>query len=227
MRAFQIKVDGKTLDYRLGEKLDLDEVKAFFKKKYQVVKLWSAGRHVVDYLSAIIDFAEEIATLPAVARNDDDTGMTSHKQHFLEKTKLWFEDIPLIIREKYQIIDLLNLVKSSYQKLEKRPRHGDFTPWHLMLLRNGKLGLIDGEHALENGVENYDLGYFIQRVYSVLKNPVLAKKILELLIKRGYKMEKLKTILASRAIGGVLDEALKPKPNYQMAASFKEFVKSL
>ena len=330
MKAFQIKVNGKILDYRLGAELDLDEIKAFFAKKYQVVKLWSAGRHVVgtlrkdnrelwlklattcgigaltqnefawneqfnlkvsrsssnywvpenyasgfyhdlfylitdrfdgqlltekpeknsiaskvilENLSAIIGFAETIQGLKMSSRlrRDPDlyekpgspirSGMTNktlyHQKHFLEKTVLWYQDIPQSIKEKYQVAKLLKMVEESSEKLLSRPRHGDFTPWHLMLLENGKLGLIDGEHALNNGVENYDLGYFLQRVYSVLEDPVLARKILILLIKKGYKVEKLKPILGARAIGGFLDEALKPKPNYQIAVSFQEFVKSL
>lgn len=338
MKAFQIKVNRKMLDYRLGEKLNLEEVKVFFAKKYQVIKLWSAGRHVMglllkdrkklllklattegisaltqdefawneqfnlevprpssnywvpkndasgfyhdlfylitdklegkllverpeknksskvilENLSLIIGFAEiiqklklknlnviaskakqsghinEIASSFSTPRNDDDAGTIHyHQEHFLKKTQAWFQDIPEDIREKYQVPQLLKMVENSYGKLQKRSRHGDFTPWHLMLLKNGKLGLIDGEHATGNGVENYDLGYFLQRVYSVLENPALAKKILELLIKRGYKTEKLKPVLAARAIGGFLDESLKEKPNYQMAVDFKEFVGSL
>ncbi|MCL5432561.1 MAG: hypothetical protein M1524_00395 [Patescibacteria group bacterium] len=50
MDAFNVKIDGKILDYRLGNKLDIDEVKSYFEKKYDVEKLWQETRHVVGFL---------------------------------------------------------------------------------------------------------------------------------------------------------------------------------
>ncbi|KKP92356.1 MAG: UDP-N-acetylmuramyl pentapeptide phosphotransferase/UDP-N-acetylglucosamine-1-phosphate transferase [Parcubacteria group bacterium GW2011_GWA2_36_10] len=78
---------------------------------------------------------------------------------------------------------------------------------------SGKLGLIDGEHAKADSVEGYDIGYLIQRVFSVLKSTKLAEQIFQKLIKRQYSVEKLRVILAARAIGGFLDDkyALKAK----------------
>src|SRR3989338_6655012 len=45
LKAFQIMVNDKLLDYRLGEKLDLSKPKSFF-----VRKLWSGGRHILGIL---------------------------------------------------------------------------------------------------------------------------------------------------------------------------------
>lgn len=107
--------------------------------------------------------------------------------------------------------------------MKNQSRHGDFAPWHLIKLNTNQLALIDGEHARSNGVEYYDIAYFIQRVFSVLGNQLLSKQILSLLLKRNYNLQKLKVILASRAIGGFLDESLKSRPNYQIANQFKSW----
>lgn len=93
-----------------------------------------------------------------------------------------------------------------------------------MKLKDNSLGLIDGEHARVDGVENYDICYFIQRVFSIVKNLDIANSIVEELLKRGYEKEKLKPVLAARAIGGFLDESLAPNPDYSYAAKFTTFV---
>lgn len=311
LKAFQIRVKNKILDYRLGNELDLNEIKAFFKKKYPEIKIWSGGRHVLGifkkgnnklflklattegmsvvtqyeynwneqfnkfmprknsnfwvpqnkdcgeykklfymitdkfegellakrpgktktpksleyFLPSIIEFSELIQRLDInqIANNED----SDHRQWFLSKTKSWYADIPEDIKGKYKIMDLLKIVENSLSILQKKPRHGDFTPWHLVKLERGKLGLIDGEHARKNGVEYYDIGYFIQRVFSVLRDPTLAKKILSQLAKRSYSLEKLAVILAARGIGGFIDESLKPSPNYEFSNKFKDWVISL
>jgi len=48
--AFLIKVDGKILNYRDGQNLNLDNVHNFFCKKYKIDKIWSGGRHVLGIL---------------------------------------------------------------------------------------------------------------------------------------------------------------------------------
>ena len=108
--------------------------------------------------------------------------------------------------------------------LEKRPRHGDFTPWHLFKVKDKVLVLIDGEHAMKNGVEYYDIGYFMQRIFSVLQNRTFTEDILKQLRKRNYNLDKLRTVLAARAIGGFLDESLTGNPNYLKCNEFKEWV---
>ncbi len=179
----------------------------------------------LNYLPAVIKFSEfiqklNITRLPNTVNPD-------HRKYFLEKTKSWYSDIPQVIREKYKVGDLLRLIKDGLPGLQRKPRHGDFTPWHLVRLDNGKLGLLDGEHTLENGVEYYDIGYFIQRVFSVLKNPYLAENILSMLIKRKYSIKKLRVILAARVIGGYLDESLKISPNYAFSNKFRNWVLSI
>lgn len=312
MKAFDIKVNGKILDYRKTKKLDFKEVKKFFGKDYTVKKIWQENRHVLgilekegtevflklsttqgigavtqieskwneefnkvvnrnknfwvpknidsgfykenlfyiitDYFKgsllakrpapgianeeykkhilSIIELSELIQTLEIKPISEKD--LEDYTQWFLNKTVSWYEAVPLDILEKYEVNKLLDVVKDGYLNLNKKPRHGDFTPWHMFKLENGKLGLIDGEHAMKNSVEYYDIGYLIQRVYSVLEDPQFAKEILEIILKRNYSLEKLKTILAARAIGGFTDEALiNEKADFNRANRFKDFVLNL
>ena len=47
MKAFEVNVNGKILNYRNSQVLDLKEVEKFFAKKYKVLKLWQVKRHVI------------------------------------------------------------------------------------------------------------------------------------------------------------------------------------
>lgn len=312
MKAFDIEVNGKILDYRIAQKLNLDDVTGFFSKKYKVIKIWQESRHVLgivekdgkkcflklsttegisavtqiehkwndefnklvergtnfwvpasiesgfykenlfyflsDYFEgkllaerplgketsegfsenflSVIDLSEFIQTLSINPLSSKDG--IEYRQWFLDKVTSWFEAVPENIIKEFSVDDLLTIVKNGYQKLEKRTRHGDFTPWHMFNLGNGRIGLIDGEHAMKNGVEYYDVGYLIQRTFSVLQNEYLANQILKELAKRNYDFEKLKVVLACRAIGGFTDEALiNEKAEYKRADKFKKWVLSL
>lgn len=312
MKAFEIKVNGKILDYRKSENLDLEKVKKFFEKTYVVKKIWQEKRHVlgifekngkgaflklaptegisvvtkIDYnwnqefnnivsrdtnfwvpqiydsgmyeknlfymvmeyfegklfaqrpkpdkieqilkedLPQIIEFSELIQNLeiPPLSEKDKE----NYSEWFFEKVKSWYEAIPQKAVEQYEIEKLLEIVKEGYRSLERKTRHGDFTPWHMIKLNGNKIGLIDGEHAMKNGVEYYDIGYLIQRIFSVLENPDFAKQLYNMLIERNYNLEKLKIILTSRAIGGFTDEAIiEDNPSFERANRFKNWVLSL
>lgn len=181
---------------------------------------------LLESLSSVIDFSEIVQQLKIT-----DLGFkefyNNHTDYFVKKTQSWYSGIPTRVRKNLKLSKSLDVVKNGASLLERRPRHGDFTPWHIMLLKNKKFGLIDGEHALSHGVEGYDMCYFIQRVFSVLKNPKIPKEILEILLKRRYDLHKLKVVLAARALGGYLDESLAPKPDYTYANKFKDWVLSL
>lgn len=310
-KAFKVRVGKRSLDYRLGKSLNLDEVKEFFKKNYKVVKIWWGGRHVFGYiennnkklflklattegvgavsrveynwnlefnkqlsrknikffvpknfesglfknrlfylvvdrfdgslisewpanllishefkkdLDDIIKFSELIQTLDINnLKRPDVISSLGPRERFLKKTKLWFGDIPRDVIKLYKIYELLKLVENGVAVLRQRPRHGDFAPWHIYKLKSGCFGLIDGEHAMANSVENYDIAYFIQRIFSVLKSPDVAVQIFMKLTKREYRVERLKTVLAARAIGGFLDESQVSSPNYDYARSFKDW----
>lgn len=315
MKAFQIKVDGKLLDYRLGHKVNLNAFSNHLTtKEYKVIKLWQEKRHAVGiieknnieyfvklstsgginkttqneflwnekfnqenprensdywvpenidsgyfeklyfmitdfskgnllsnkpipgyeisdmskYLNEIINFSEMIQEINIKGLEPDEQfNKVSNYQRQLSKTNMWYESIPKNLTEKHKIQELLGIVEKNINKFASKPRHGDFTPWHLFSLPNNKLLLIDGEHALSGGVQYYDIAYFIQRVFSILENKDLALKILDNLKKRNYDFDKLKTVLASRAIGGFLDRSLHENPDYSVDLEFKSLVLNL
>lgn len=171
---------------------------------------------LTEYISQVIELSELIQKMPYEEGD--------YRKRFINKINLWFNDIPISTRRKYKVKLLLDIVEEGVSELLSRPRHGDFTPWHIIKLKDSKLGLIDGEHFLTNGVEGYDICYFIQRVFSVLKNPRVARSIYSKLLDKGYKINKLKVVLAARAIGGFLDESLSGKANYGFANKFKDWV---
>ena len=174
-------------------------------------------------LPKVIAFSQLIQSLKV--KNRGQRG--GHHEIFLNKTKSWLTDIPYPIQNKYALKELYKIVEGNTEYLKAKQKHGDFTPWHIIKLESGQLALIDGEHALKNGVELYDIGYFVQRVFSVLKNPKLAGDILNLLRDKGLDIQKLRCILAARAIGGFLDESLAHQPNYFYADKFKNWIKSI
>lgn len=307
LKSFKIRSGEKILDYRLGQKFDLNKIKSFFQEDYEVKKIWQGSRHVfailikkgliyflklstsegisivtknefnwnnyfnkhfppdfgyrvpknngsglyknryfylitdyfagplicplngitkesdqlMEYLPQVIEFSEVIQKLPQSGFR------SSQEKGFIDKVKNWFYDIPADIRSKFTVLELLNIVEERVADLSSRPKHGDFTPWHIIKMKNSGLGLVDGEHAQVNSVENYDICYFIQRVFSVLKNPTVAGELYSRLLRRGYKKEKIKSVLAARAIGGFLDDYLSGKANYSCANNFKNWVMQL
>ncbi len=247
LHAFQLNVKGRFLDYRLGQSLDLEKVKSFFEKRYQVKKLWPDQRHVLGILEKtqrkyflklattegisvvtqieyrwneqfnklvprnssnvwvpqnfdsgyfnnklfylitdklegkllssipqpsvsdknIMQFLPKIIELSEDVQSLNITNLSSgenidYQSWFVQKTTSWLKNIPQEIQNQYQVFTLLEVVLSGAKNLKKSPRHGDFTPWHIFNLTNKKLGLIDGEHARANGVEYYDMAYFIK-----------------------------------------------------------------
>lgn len=314
MKAFEIKVNGKVLDYRIAGSLDLDEVRKFFQEKYVIKNLRQEGRHVLGILEhngkevflklattegisqiskiefnwneqvykylkenykfsvpqnidsgfykdnlfyfiakyldgellakgphpdekfnelntedliRIIELSELIQTFNIDSLSDKDS--QNYLDYFKEKTLSWFTDIPENLRNEYRLNELMELIETGSKTLEEKPRHGDFAPWHLMNLQNGKLALIDGEHAMKNGVEYYDICFLIERIFVVLENPNLAKKIFEILVERKYDVKKLKILLASRVIGAFLDSSIyfETTPDFTSAEKFKNWVLSL
>lgn len=182
-----------------------------------------SATQLTSYTENIILLSELIQQMPRLKFSTlSDKG--DFRQKFTEKVNKWFDDSPAGIRKQYKVGNLLKIVEEGVDDLTSRSRHGDFTPWHMILLKNKKLGLIDGEHARSDGVEGYDICYFLQRVFSVLKDPLLAQNIYSQLLAKGYEKNKLKTVLAARAIGGFLDESLRDEPNYKFANNFKDWV---
>lgn len=308
MEVFRVKKNGKILDYRVGQKLDLGLVKNFFSQSYAVIKLWQEKRHVVGWvkkngrefflklsttegigvrtetekvwnyefnkhstsqnflvpknfedgyynglyyvvmgkfdgpfvcdlekrknlieenIDGIISFAQHIQSLSLNIDINDAIQNSNHQEWFKLKTKSWLDSVPKDLVQEYGLSELWNIVVSGAGSLSEKPRHGDFTPWHISILPYRKLGLIDGEHAHSHGVENYDICYFVQRVHTVLGTPNLAMKIFQNLLNRGSDREKLGIVLAARAIGGFLDQSFSSNPNYEREKEFKNWVLSI
>lgn len=310
--AFQVTSNGQIYDYRIGENLNLEEIKTFFKEKYAVVELHQMGRHITGILndgsndiflklattpgiglvtqneykwneefnkeengsnfrvpknitsgqfnnlfyflaekldgkmvSATKDFALDEFSFPdlipqildlavyvmsknisGVGKPDVVRGITP-QDWFVNKTRVWFDAIPNEIKTQNNLHTLMELVEASAVNLATKPRHGDFTPWHIMKLTSGGLGLIDGEHAMSEGVELYDIGYLIQRVHTICKRPDFAVRIFEVAEERGIDARKLKTIMSARTIGGFLDAHLAQQADLSRESEFKKWVLSL
>ncbi len=188
---------------------------------------YQKASNLVKYIPQIIELSEIIQQLPRVNFADDKYEDVNYKVRFLSKTRNWFSDIPAGVSKKFNIESLLEIAEKGICELSSRPRHGDFAPWHIVKLPDKILGLIDGEHALPKSVEGYDICYFVQRTFSVLKNPHIAKDIYSRLKEKGYQKDKLKVVLAARAIGGFLDESLSEKSDYKYAKGFQDWVTSL
>ncbi|MBU1000221.1 hypothetical protein KKE78_02380 [Patescibacteria group bacterium] len=178
------------------------------------------------YIEDIILLSELIQKMPKIKFStcQYEDKAADFKQKFTDKANKWFNDIPTGVRKKFKTDILLKIVEKGVDELISRPRHGDFTPWHMIRLQNSRLGLIDGEHSRSDSVEGYDICYLIQRVFSVLKNPSIAQNIYFRLLTKGYEKNKLKTVLAARAIGGFLDESLAEKSEYNFANQFKDWI---
>ncbi|MEI6533521.1 MAG: hypothetical protein WCO06_06845 [Candidatus Roizmanbacteria bacterium] len=180
------------------------------------------------HINTIIDFSLDIQKLqlPEIVSREIIIS-TSHWEWFINKTKTWLDSTPIDVQERFKLTEIFSCVQKRASILKQGVRHGDFAPWHMLELKNRKLGLIDGEHALTHGVEYYDICFFIQRVYSVLQNTDIANQILSSLIKKNVDIQKLQTVLFSRAIGGFLDESLSSLPDYSIHQKFIAFVKGL
>jgi len=202
------------------------EIMEFFEGEPLCIQYDSPDK-IINYIPEIIKLSETIQKIKisGLERNDY-VKSKDYIEWFVNKTKLWFEGIPQDQAQEYKIDELMGIVKKKSSKLKKKTRHGDFTPWHIIKMKNG-LGLTDGEHAISDGVENYDICYFIQRIHSELGGINIAENIFTELIRKGYGKNKLKTVLAARAIGGFLDESLKPIPNYDLKNKFKDWILSI
>lgn len=311
MKAFQVKKNGQTFDYRVPATLDLEGVKGFFEKSYSIIELGQSGRHIIGILNdGTKDLFVKLATTPGIsittqnefhwneefnkneanpnfnvpknvtsgeydglfyfiaekldgklfanernfqltkdfenaipqildfseyimAKNISNIGRpdaieaTNPQDWFIKKTQSWLEAIPDEARKTNHVEGLLDAVKDGTVQLETKPRHGDFTPWHIMQLPDENLALIDGEHAMSNGVELYDIGYLIQRVHTVSNHPDFAEKIYNQAIKKGHNKNKLKTIMAARAVGGYLDASLAEKQEFKKENNFRDWTLSL
>ncbi|KPJ70886.1 hypothetical protein AMJ51_00690 [Microgenomates bacterium DG_75] len=116
----------------------------------------------------------------------------------------------------FDVQPLLTIIKNSRQRIKKCWNHGDFVPWHMYVLKNGKFGLVDAEHG-GCGLRYYDAAYFYVRVRQSLGESDLAKKFLlsfrDLLThddKQNF-LNDLRPILAQRLMGDFWGASIGPK----------------
>jgi len=106
---------------------------------------------------------------------------------------------------------MLRLVETGPVALAPSLQHGDFVPWHMIEFNDGVFGLVDAEHAGHFFPEYYDVAYYYHRVYTTLRQPILAKLFLQkfresLPDEQGASfLEKLRPVLAQRTMGGLWD----------------------
>ncbi len=111
---------------------------------------------------------------------------------------------------------ILEVIKSTKQKVKKRWAHGDFVPWHMYELKESKFGLVDAEHG-GYGLQYYDVAYFYIRVRQSLGEEKMANEFLREFKKLLPKKEKnafwqnLKPILAQRLMGDYWGASIGPK----------------
>lgn len=138
-------------------------------------------------------------------RDRDFTTIAEYTDRGARRIESWAEDIPE--RDLSRIMEYITALKKGFVF---GVNHGDFIPWH-MIMQGEKFALIDGEHGSTKTLRYYDISYFYHRVYTVLRNPILAKKYLKILIDRLPQAEKelfekqFPKVLASRIIGGYFD----------------------
>ncbi len=134
---------------------------------------------------------------------DKEVAEEERKEKFFEKLKHWAEQTPKDVSR------LISFIQERYNYLDIAPSHGDFVPWHFIRSDEGKLFLVDGEHAHVVGLKFYDVAYFYHRVYTKLKRPDIADRFLRefghLYEFSEEEKELFKLVLAQRLIGGYFD----------------------
>jgi len=125
------------------------------------------------------------------------------KEKFFKLLGHWAGETPK------DVTDLIAFIKDRFDYLQIAPSHGDFIPWHFVRGDEGKLFLVDGEHAHVLGLKFYDVAYFYHRVYTKLKRPDIADRFLgefgDLYEFSEEEKELFRFVLAQRLVGGYFD----------------------
>lgn len=137
-------------------------------------------------------------------KNDPPVG---HK--LLASTTEWASQVPL------DLDDLIRIVQQAKETLKTCPGHGDFVGRQMYDV-DGKIGLIDGEHAGIRGPLYYDVAQF----YIRLRNDHQAKELATIYLHHFKKLlslssqkifwEELKPVLIQRYIGDLWGSAQNP-----------------
>lgn len=133
----------------------------------------------------IVDF-DQIALQPRVNQRAEyeDTNSAPYT-NLAEKLDRWME-LP-IERKQIETAAIQN-GKDIFDKyranVTPRLQHGDFVPWHMYDLGEGKIGLIDGEHSSLTKPRLYDLAYIYSRLVTRMKSFKSAKKLLTMVVEQ-------------------------------------------
>ncbi len=92
MDAFKVQKNGKLLDYRVGETLDLKSVKSFLQKNYKVIRLWQGCRHVLGKVrDEYREYFIKMATTPGISAR-------------LETERIWCEEFNKLSINEYYLV---------------------------------------------------------------------------------------------------------------------------
>lgn len=128
----------------------------------------------------------------------------------LDDVKKWSQEI------NAETDGLIRIIEESQDDIKLQTQHGDFVPWHMIDLDDGKFGLIDGEHARSTLPKYYDVAYWYMRVMTELSNPEISEEFLERFHQKldsGDQKtftDELRPVLAQRTVGAFWDAAHNP-----------------
>lgn len=128
----------------------------------------------------------------------------------MESSLEWASQVPLDLSAFLKILD------EAKESVRTSPGHGDFVPWHMIDLRSGKIGLVDGELAGACGPLYLDPAQFYLRTRVELRDAGLSQKFLyfyrDLLSPNDKSLfwEELRLLLIQRYIGELWGSAKRP-----------------
>jgi len=168
-------------------------------------------RNVIGRIGQIAQAAYEIENLPIRAdyifakSSQNKNRKVSVGQKLLTISKEWATQIPMNLDDFFQILE------KSQKNLRTSVGHGDFTACQLYDI-NGKIGVIDGEHASVKQPLYYDIAHFYNRLRNNHKAQVLARQFLQTFksilpaADRRMFWEELKPVLIQRYIGNLWEQ---------------------
>ncbi len=160
---------------------------------------------LIQYLPQIVQTIKAISDIKSdkqLPRDKEFEG--SIEEVLMKEIQKWSPDISVDISE------LVEFMLSRIKYVKRGACHGDFVPWHIIKSNtDGMLYLIDNESTALHRLFLYDLAYMYHRIYTKLKNPYVARLLLDTYEKLyGFTSEDREgflAILALRAIGGYKD----------------------
>lgn len=177
-------------------------------------------KRLAEWLSKIAGMAYRLGQLEC--RKDLKKKYLPAGEKLLEAAAEWVSQVNVDLEP------LLKIIESVKNNISRCCGHGDFTPWHMYELEDGKIGLVDAEHA-GWGPKYYDVAYFYTRVRNGLKNKQLANQFLinfkGLLPKKDQVVfwDEIKPVLAQRLIG----DYWRARNNREELTRFEEYKKEI